>query len=158
MINRVSCHDKALAIRNKINTTLEDILADHTGHYILDVNNQMNDPVYFHGSTINMPGVVRYWSEIDNLIQQFDAHDISLRPIKSSNIVETRYRMPPPPPDRLQVHLVRDHNSYKHKCHIGNNESSCPFNHHKPTWDRHHRGSHAKPAKDYVHRKLSKYY
>ena len=158
MINRVYCHDKALAIRNKFNRMLEDILADHTGHYILDINKQMSDPAYFHGSTINMPGVVRYWSEIDNLIQQFHAHDISLRPIKGNEVVESRYRMPPPPPDRPQVHLSWDRNSNKHNRHNGNNESSCPFSHHKSTWDWHHRTTHGQPTKDYVCRKLSKYY
>ena len=85
MIDRVGFRDKALAIRAKFNRILEDTLADYKGHYIADLNRVMADPAYFHGSVVNKPGAMCFWSEINNLVYKVDMHGNSLRPIKSSD-------------------------------------------------------------------------
>ena len=69
MINRVECHDKALAVRNKFNTILEDILADHYGHYIIDITKNLNAAAYFSNNLLNEHGATCYWIEIDKIVK-----------------------------------------------------------------------------------------
>ena len=98
MINRVGCHDKVLAIRNKFNTLLENALVGCKNHYILDINRKMSDASHFIHDTITEIGAIRYWMELDSTIEQYDTGDASLKPIHSSELQEKRFKLPPVPP------------------------------------------------------------
>ena len=82
MINRIGCHDHALAIRHKFNTVLENVLTEFQNHYIIDINRDMADSAFYINEIVTKPGATQYWIEIDNLIKQYDAHNVSLKPIK----------------------------------------------------------------------------
>ena len=102
MVDRVGCFDCALSVRNKFNSVLETILADHKHHYIIDINRQLNDSTYFSANTFNNEGAMRYLLEINQKIRDFDAaQGDSLKPLKPTDRKPDRYRMPPPPPPPL---------------------------------------------------------
>ena len=66
------------------NSTLEEILAGKANHYIIDVNEALNDVSYFSGSALNGFGSVKFWKEIDRQICAFDKRKMSLGPIARS--------------------------------------------------------------------------
>ena len=76
MLNRIGCHDKALSVRHKFNSILEDTLAekDIDHHYILNVSKPMNDAAYFINDTFTSAGAKKYWMEIDKIIKDYDEH------------------------------------------------------------------------------------
>ena len=84
MINRVRCFDRALAIHNKFNSIMEDTLTEFPGHYILNISKQMSHANYFTESTLTNEGVTKYWLAVNKAIQNFNAHKMSLKPIKST--------------------------------------------------------------------------
>ena len=58
MINRVGCYDKELAIRNKFNSILENELSGHSGHYVIDLNQKLNDASLFSNNNLTKEGKV----------------------------------------------------------------------------------------------------
>ena len=71
--------DNLVHIYNKI---LEEILSTRQGHFILDVNTEMQGLSSF---TINRQlsryGKVKFWREVDKIIGKYDRYEISLRPL-----------------------------------------------------------------------------
>ena len=57
MINRVGCHDRALSVRHKFNTILEDTLTEFKNHYIMDISRKMNEASFFINEVVNQDGV-----------------------------------------------------------------------------------------------------
>ena len=123
MIDRLGCKDKALAVRSKFSSVLEDVLSNYTNHYIMDVSKQMTDAKFFIKKTITTEGAIHYWFEIDNIIKLVDAREISLKPIKASEQPGQCYRMPPPPPMHNSS-LVRQESSGLHSLHSSHSDSS----------------------------------
>ena len=82
MINR-SNKQKILAVRNKFNRALKDLLADSRYHYILDLGKMVEDARNFtNNNLLNARGQGVFWLEIDRLIEHFDYHKEHLRPTK----------------------------------------------------------------------------
>ena len=98
MVNSIDCYDKALSVCNKFNAILEDILADFKGHYIANISKQMVDTAFYTSTSLSGTGATRFWLELNKTLADFDAHDISLRPLKSTDQPQHSYKMPPPPP------------------------------------------------------------
>ena len=98
MVNRIGCYDKALSMRNKFNAILEDILVDYKGHFIANISKQMADTAFYTSTSLSGIGTTHFWLELHKTLADFDAHDISLRPLKSTDQPQCSYKMPPPPP------------------------------------------------------------
>ena len=82
MINRVEVTARVLAVRNKFNQAMADMVADRKSHFILDPNSVVEDSSLIsaiHG-TLNAEGHIRYWKKIDELIEKFDYKEVSLKP------------------------------------------------------------------------------
>ena len=126
MIDRAGCQDKALAVRGKFNSILEDILVDHSNHYIMEINAQLCDASFFANNTLNTNGAIRYWLEIDKLICMYEKHDISLMPIKALD--QPSFRMPPPPPEGGRRRLDQQDNRHQ-RPNTGFIENSKDANH-----------------------------
>ena len=93
MINR-STPQRILAVRNKFNKILVDLLANRRYHYILDVNRMVDDPRNFtYDNHFNTRGQAIYWNEVDRLLERFDQHKEPLRPEKQAeNLPEPEAR------------------------------------------------------------------
>ena len=86
MFNRIkqSSNNPLFAVRDKYNRAIEEILAAKRGHYIIDINNAMQDPAYFDEfNQLNPAGQRRFWIEIDRKIEKFeeDKRKYSLKPV-----------------------------------------------------------------------------
>ena len=80
MFNR-SNPQQLLAVCNKYNTALEELLANRCYHYFIDISKQMNDVKFFTPeNNLTQRGKLNFWNEIDWLIEMFDYQKISLRP------------------------------------------------------------------------------
>ena len=72
-------------MRSKFNTALEDVLSDKLGHYIMDVNSQLNDISFFNlDNELNGDGRVLFWQGVDAAIKEFDVNKLKLLPVHSS--------------------------------------------------------------------------
>ena len=108
MMQHMAQYDKVLTVRAKYNNTLESILADRSGHYVIDVNPILRDPAYFTGNNeLNAEGRILFWKEVDECIHLFDRRKLTLKPRKnprdttapkSDSAAELRFRLLPPPP------------------------------------------------------------
>ena len=57
--------DKTLSHKGKFNRILEDLLADFSSHYVMDVNVAVNDSAYFaQNNKLNADGRIRFWTEV----------------------------------------------------------------------------------------------
>ena len=82
MIERIGGeYDKALSVRYRFNAALEDQLADHKHHYILDIGKNIADPNYLSArNQLNDDGMHRYWRELDRLIDLFEQDHDNFKP------------------------------------------------------------------------------
>ena len=72
MINRTN-PQKILAVRNKLNSVLDELLANRHYHYIMDINKATFEGRNFtHNNLLNVRGQRVYWQEVDRLIEEFD--------------------------------------------------------------------------------------
>ena len=99
-INRIGCYDKALSVRSKFNSILEDVLGDFDGHYIVNMSKKMSKGAFYSQHGITQSGATRYWLEIDKTLKELDMHDMSLWPLKARECPQNSFKMPPPPPER----------------------------------------------------------
>ena len=61
---------------------LEDILADHAGHYIMNVEDILHGVSLFTPlNLLNAHGKKAFWSECDKQIEKFDKKCLSLQPM-----------------------------------------------------------------------------
>ena len=74
-------YNDMLAIRNKYNKILEEILASKKNHYIMDVGKDVVHPVHFmQNNNLNTRGKNAFWNVVDRNIELFDYHKIHLLP------------------------------------------------------------------------------
>ena len=86
MFNRITMRSQLMAHRSKFNTVLEKHLAIHMNHYIMNINSAMQDTTFFDSKNrINSYGRAQFWLEIDQQIELFDKHKLSLRPASYDN-------------------------------------------------------------------------
>ena len=141
MIDRVSCHDKALSVRHKFNTVLEDALTKYDDHYIMDISKHMANSAYFtEQGGMTKDGAIHFWLEVDEILKLFEIHKISLNPIKSSETEQQRFKMPPPPlqPHHQFAQLPREHRDNR-------SARANPGNHRAPSKNQFHRRSYEQP-------------
>ena len=155
MVDRVSQVDKALAVRHKFNSILEDTLVDYSGHFILDVSSTMKDPSFFIEAGVAREGAIRFWLEVNDIIEKFDKREISLNPIKSSEN-QTRFKMPPPPPRRKSPQR-KTSPVPSHKLHRRINSESA-FQRHKHGSHRDVKRTSSYHRKPQAQRRLANYY
>ena len=106
MLQRAMNYDKVLTVRAKYNATLEALLSEKSGHYIIDINPILRDPVYFtRNNELSEDGKVLFWKEVDECIRLFDKRKLKLMPRKdpydptqekSDSAAQLHFRMPPP--------------------------------------------------------------
>ena len=80
---------------DKFNEILEEILSARQGHFILDPNPKMLGVANFltmHGQ-LSGYGKVKYWCEIDKIIEKFDTYEVSLRHISSAEKDKSRKKI-----------------------------------------------------------------
>ena len=67
-----------------LNNIMEDVLAAHRNNYIICINARMDETHYFtsHGD-LSGHGKVKFWRSLDRAIEQFNKHEVSLRPISN---------------------------------------------------------------------------
>ena len=165
MINRVNCHDRALSVRNKFNAVLDDILADYNNHYVIDINTKLSDASYFAKNTFNEDGAIHFWLEINELIKEYDVHNISLKPIKPVDASEyQRLCMPLPP----LTNTIRDSSCASFRHGIPSHDRSAHHGCSNTVSSSGHRDDHIHqinkiwhrriPSTKPIRRKLAKYY
>ena len=67
------------------NDILEEILSTRHGHFILDVNHSMQGLSYYTSNNKLLGhGKVKFWREVDKVIEKFDRYEISLRPLSAA--------------------------------------------------------------------------
>ena len=80
-LSRVFSSTAELKQVNKFNLMLENVLANKSDHFIMDINQVLQDHnLYSLQNNLNEYGKKRFWSEIDKQIEKFDKHRISLKP------------------------------------------------------------------------------
>ena len=87
MFNRVNGngHGSTLSWKAFYNNILEDSLTGKQNMFIGDVNKAMMDASLFdRNNRLNGFGRVRFWSEIDKLVERFDKKVFSLKPVSST--------------------------------------------------------------------------
>ena len=76
----------------------------------------MNDSAYFSDKAVTKSGAYRFWLEVDEILKQFDLHEISLKPIKSEDIKDQKFKLPPPPPQRrASAYFYKNNHDYHRK-------------------------------------------
>ena len=89
MINRVNGNGKGytLSFRPQYNADLESILADRTmGHLIADISQALMDANYFdRHNNLNAVGRVKFWEELDKLVEKLDKKSVHLRPTSTAS-------------------------------------------------------------------------
>ena len=69
------------------NTNLENLIFDRYGHYIMHVNNKLDDSEYFNAlNSLNARGKRRFWQSVDDNLEKFDFHRISLCPERKPEV------------------------------------------------------------------------
>ena len=74
MINRKNVSDRVLTVRNRFNNALENVLMEKTDHFILNINQAMDDQQFFSQSQKKLTdqGKKRFRVQIDLQIKNFD--------------------------------------------------------------------------------------
>ena len=97
MPNKPNGQSNLLAVHNKFNNILENLLANLTGHYIMDVNKEVVQPENFSlNNVMNDHGKECFWVTVDRLIESFDCHKEKLKPIPNAHIRPLQQLMPMP--------------------------------------------------------------
>ena len=88
MIDRVGVIDRALAVCNKFNRALENVLSRRRNNYVIDVNNKINDASFFSQQLkeLNDDGLHRFWLEIDKKIEEFEYNKDPFIPKKAERL------------------------------------------------------------------------
>ena len=110
--NGMQRFDQIMALRNRFNNTLEEVLAANTTskHFILSIKAEEED-FYWMGELTD-DGKLNFWKEVDACLRRFDWGEINLRPRtltlnKTNNNDNSclkyefpRHKLPTPPNDR----------------------------------------------------------
>ena len=87
MPNKPNGQSHLLVIHNKFNNILENLLANLTGHYIMDINKEVVQPENFSlNNVINDRGKECVWVTVDRLVESFDYHKEKIKPIPNAHI------------------------------------------------------------------------
>ena len=79
----------SLAVINKFNGMLEDILVDRESHFIMDVDAALHDPAFFNiYNEMNNHGKLQFWLEVDSHIEKFEKKALSLKPMHRIRIAD----------------------------------------------------------------------
>ena len=122
------------SLAKKFNKMLEQTLAQKDAHYIIDINEIMFEANYFSSGSLNGAGRIRYWREIDNQIELFDYHRVSLKPGHST---ERDSSPDSQTADRNRVNIREDID--KEKSSQVNHNRQRPFRYSRGNWRRHPR-------------------
>ena len=124
MLQRMPSSNKVLMVRSKFNNVLKTLLADHTNHYVIDINPILRGQEYFTmQNTLNEEGKLLYWKELDECIRLYDKRKLTLRPRKnpydldapkSDSAAQLRFKLPPPP--LVAMVQCRNNNDRKKDC------------------------------------------
>ena len=107
MLQRMRAFNKTLTVRSKYNAVLEELLAEHSLHHVIDPNPILRDAAYFNKlNNLNSEGSILFWKEIDECIKMFESsRKLTLKPRKDPNkddrsdsTAMLRFRLPPVPP------------------------------------------------------------
>ena len=113
MMKRLHGYDKILALHNKFNAQLEQLLSERRHHYIIDMDSRINNSCMFTNiNELNGEGRIEFWKEIDDAIRLFDARRLSLKLNPEPSKADNRYssasqhhsKLPPIPPSRNNTH------------------------------------------------------
>ena len=89
MINRVNGNGKSniLSFRPAFNADLEAILAEKMSeHLIADLSQVMMDTSLFdRHNNLNAFGRVKFWEELDHLIEKYDKRAVHLKPVRKAS-------------------------------------------------------------------------
>ena len=106
--------EQVLAARDIFNNVLHDLVASSENHFLLDVTRSMIFPENFTlRNEVNYDGKIRFWTELDSILQQFDFNKISLKPAHHSGQkslqcgVQSTHR-------RRSAHQVSPQNTHRH--------------------------------------------
>ena len=84
-------YDKLLSVCYRFNAALEDQLADHKRHYILDIGKNVADPNYLSAhNQLNYDSMHRYWRELDRLIDLFEQDYDNFKPSRQVHFEMSR--------------------------------------------------------------------
>ena len=90
MPNRPNGQSNLLAVRNKFNNILEDILSERKNHYIIDVNQALAQHSNFTSfNSLNDKGKEIFWLEVDRAIEKFDYNKKVLKPNASKPLMQS---------------------------------------------------------------------
>ena len=107
MVGRFSNPNSAgipiLAVCNKFNCALEELLANRCYHYILDAGVALADASCFtYNGQLTARGKGKFWEEVDRQIETFDYQKITLRPTATQKLKQ----IAAPQPATERVFLV----------------------------------------------------
>ena len=81
MMDKPNGYDRGLALHHKFNKLLENILYSKRNHYIMDVNQKLQEPAFFTlENKLNADGRLHFWLEVDEQLKKFDQQRLSLDP------------------------------------------------------------------------------
>ena len=76
MFNQVNALGDIFVVCNCYNRAMEDIIAAKKAHFTIDVNNALQDAVYFTRlNELNDDGKHRFWLEVNDKLQQLDEQE-----------------------------------------------------------------------------------
>ena len=109
MIERVGGeYDRALTVRYRFNSVVEELLTERKKHYIFDVGKTIAEFSYFTvRNKLNEDGKMMYWSQINKIVQLFKANRDQFQP----QCQDVKLKLPPLPPEVRKSSLARS----KHK-------------------------------------------
>ena len=77
--------------KDTYNAILENLIFDRNGHFILKVDQKLNDGEYFDAlNSLNARGQKRFWQSIDDSLERFDYRRITLRPERDPRFYQVR--------------------------------------------------------------------
>ena len=94
-MDRINGTNRTLKLRKLFNECLNEVLLGRPGHFIMNINQAMNDTSFFDkDNKLNAYGCAEFWNEIDKQTEKFELRQLSLKPVQHSGGVIRNFNRP----------------------------------------------------------------
>ena len=77
-------------VKYKYNPEMEEALTNQRNHYIMSLQRSFNSTHFNSRGKFTASGNVRFWDEINKLLESFDRQKVSLKPLSKSQLMPTK--------------------------------------------------------------------